>query len=140
MLLDDEDGKVPGCAARAVADAAGKVAKKAVKKAVKLAATGGAALPEDTAAADDGSADDDDCDDINQGFNTFGDAVWSMMVDATNTDVPDQMVPHYAKSRGYFAIWMPSYVLINFTLASFVLAVVYSEYQDSLKKVRAPPP
>ena len=110
------------------------------------------------------------------------------MVDATNTDVPDQMVPHYAYSRAYGPIWcaapplplpaltlsspplsflpalpfagppsacppsacppsacLPSawpahrplaplvrfvsYVLINFVLLSFVLAVVYNEYQ-----------
>lgn len=74
------------------------------------------------------------CDDANKGFNTIGDAVFTMMVSATNTDVPDQQAPNFAHHRGYGLIWLLSYIFINFIMLAFVLATVYSTYQESLKK------
>jgi len=99
MLIDDIEGKVPGCAARAST-----------------------------------AADLDDCDDSNKGFDTLFEAIYSLMVAATNTDVPDQSLPIYATHRWYGILWTMGYFVQNFVLLSFVLAMVYNEYTEGLKR------
>ena len=101
MMLDDVQGQVPGCVARAEADS---------------------------------SLDVTECDNSNEGFNTLSEALYNMMVAATNSDVPDQSIPIYATNRLYGVIFTVGYFIQNFVLLSFVLAVVYNEYQEGLKK------
>ena len=75
----------------------------------------------------------DDCDAVNSGFDSFGAALRSMMVAATNAAVPDQQIPMYTEVRAFAFLWAGVYFCINFVMLSLILAVVYNSYAESLK-------
>ena len=60
------------------------------------------------------------------GFHTYEDALYTMMIEAAGQSVPDLLIPSYTTFRAYGVMWLAIYVLQNFVLLNVVLATVFS--------------
>lgn len=67
---------------------------------------------------------------INQGFESFGNALYTAFATMTTSTTPDVMVPSYAYSRAFVILWLPFLVLATVIFNNVLLATVYSEYQE----------
>lgn len=71
-------------------------------------------------------------DPVNKGFESFGNALYTMFVTLTTANLPDVMVPSFEHDQRYLMFWMPFYLLAVCILMQVVLSVVYSEYQNQI--------
>mmetsp|Transcript_79628 Transcript_79628/g.206852 ORF Transcript_79628/g.206852 Transcript_79628/m.206852 type:complete len:550 (+) Transcript_79628:407-2056(+) len=69
---------------------------------------------------------------INQGFENYGNAVYTMFVTMTTAVLPDVMVPTYQHNRLYLLFWMPFFLLAICIFTQVILATVYAEYGDQV--------
>uniref|UniRef100_A0A7S2HY09 EF-hand domain-containing protein n=1 Tax=Alexandrium andersonii TaxID=327968 RepID=A0A7S2HY09_9DINO len=67
---------------------------------------------------------------INQGFESFGNALYTSFATMTTSITPDAMIPSYAYSRSFVLLWLPFLVLATVIFNNVLLATVYSEYQS----------
>lgn len=67
---------------------------------------------------------------VNQGFESFGNSVYTSFVTMTTANLPDVMVPSYAHNRSFILVWMPFFLLAVCIFSQVILATVYSKYQD----------
>lgn len=68
-------------------------------------------------------------DPINQGFESFGSALYTSFATMTTAVTPDAMIPSYVWSRSFVLMWIPFLVLATVIFNNVLLATVYSEYQ-----------
>ena len=85
------------------------------------------------AQAEANGEDPDECGRVNDGFDDFSSAFYSMMIASTNAEVPGQQIPAYTEYRAIGALWFFSYFSVNFVMLSLILAVVYNAYAEALK-------
>jgi len=71
---------------------------------------------------------------INQGFENFGNALYSMFAVQTTAVLPDAMVPSYHHNRIFLLFWMPFFLLAVCIFAQVILATVYGEYQNQVQE------
>lgn len=67
---------------------------------------------------------------VNQGFESFGNAVYTSFVTMTTANLPDAMVPSYLYNRGFVFLWLPFFALAVCIFMQVILATVYGDYQD----------
>jgi len=67
---------------------------------------------------------------VNQGFDSFGNALYTSFVTMTTANLPDAMVPSYLYNRGFVFLWLPFFALAVCIFMQVILATVYSDYQD----------
>merc|ERR1719436_2235595 len=69
---------------------------------------------------------------INQGFENFGNSVYTMFVTMTTAILPDVMVPSYESNRWFALFWLPFFLLAVCVFTQVILATVYNEYTDEV--------
>lgn len=69
---------------------------------------------------------------INQGFENFGNSLYTMFVTMTTAVLPDVMIPSYHHNRLFLFFWMPFFLLAVCVFTQVILATVYNEYQDDV--------
>merc|ERR1719222_935141 len=68
---------------------------------------------------------------VNQGFESFGNSLYTAFVTMTTANLPDVMVPTYLHNPIIFWIWwLPFFLLAVCVFTQVILASVYSTYQD----------
>lgn len=65
---------------------------------------------------------------INQGFESFGNSVYTMFTSVTTGVLPDSMVPSYTDNKATAFFWMPFFVLGSCVFMQIILATVYADY------------
>jgi len=69
---------------------------------------------------------------VNQGFENFGNSLYTMFVTMTTAILPDVMIPSYEHNRIFLFFWMPFYLLAVCIFTQVILATVYSQYGDQV--------
>ena len=69
----------------------------------------------------------------NDGFETVGQAIYTMMVVATNGGVPGQSAPNFAYHRFIGLLWATTYWGCNLLTLNVLLATVYNSYSEGMR-------
>mmetsp|Transcript_108088 Transcript_108088/g.302776 ORF Transcript_108088/g.302776 Transcript_108088/m.302776 type:complete len:786 (+) Transcript_108088:80-2437(+) len=72
---------------------------------------------------------------INQGFENFGNSIYTMFAAMTTATLPDAMVPSYAHNKATVFFWMPFFVLGSCVFTQVILATVYADYGDQVTEL-----
>mmetsp|Transcript_27697 Transcript_27697/g.83004 ORF Transcript_27697/g.83004 Transcript_27697/m.83004 type:complete len:746 (-) Transcript_27697:40-2277(-) len=70
---------------------------------------------------------------VNQGFQSLGEAIYTMFFVATTADFPDQMLPSFTYDRAFGVFFAVFIIIAVFLFVELILAVVYNEYSDHVK-------
>tara|TARA_B110000971_G_C19827920_1_gene416503 strand:+ start:133 stop:504 length:372 start_codon:yes stop_codon:yes gene_type:complete len=73
------------------------------------------------------------CENVNTGFSTLTEAIYTMMLAATTSNYPNVVAPSYSYFRMIGLLWTSFYFVSNFLLLNLVLSVIYSEYSEFFK-------
>eukprot|EP00403_Amphidinium_massartii_P037698 CAMPEP_0178440972 /NCGR_PEP_ID=MMETSP0689_2-20121128/37178_1 /TAXON_ID=160604 /ORGANISM="Amphidinium massartii, Strain CS-259" /LENGTH=748 /DNA_ID=CAMNT_0020064011 /DNA_START=61 /DNA_END=2304 /DNA_ORIENTATION=- len=71
---------------------------------------------------------------VNQGFENFGNALYTSFLVSTTANLPDVMVPTFDLDRGYIFLWMAMLLVSICIFMQVILAAVYSHYQEEVKE------
>jgi len=69
---------------------------------------------------------------LNQGFESFPNALYTMFVTMTTANLPDALVATYLHNSLYLLFWMPFLLLAVLFFSQIILASVYGEYQEQV--------
>jgi hypothetical protein len=76
----------------------------------------------------------DDCSKVNEGFETFADSFYTIMILSTTYNVPAEQIPPYSEFRSLFGtLFAVTYMMCDIVGLSLILAVVYNAYSSALK-------
>lgn len=70
---------------------------------------------------------------VNEGFETFHDALYTTFMAATTADFPDPTIPSTVYRRFFGIFWAFFATVAVFLFLNLLLAVVYNEYSDYVK-------
>jgi len=70
---------------------------------------------------------------VRQGFETFGNALYTCFTTLNTATLPDSMVPSYDASRSYLLLWIPFIFIGAVLLKQVILAGVYNDYTAHAK-------
>eukprot|EP00451_Oxyrrhis_marina_P019561 CAMPEP_0204358682 /NCGR_PEP_ID=MMETSP0469-20131031/36697_1 /ASSEMBLY_ACC=CAM_ASM_000384 /TAXON_ID=2969 /ORGANISM="Oxyrrhis marina" /LENGTH=1570 /DNA_ID=CAMNT_0051346597 /DNA_START=15 /DNA_END=4727 /DNA_ORIENTATION=- len=71
---------------------------------------------------------------VNQGFNTFGNGLYTVFVSSATVDFIDKLNPTFAANRAYGLLWFVCLFLSNFLFLNLILAMVFETYQRKFSK------
>jgi len=72
---------------------------------------------------------------VNQGFESFGNALHTSFATMTTALLPDVLVPSYSYSRLYILLWLPFLALAVCIFTQVTLATVYGDYQEHMSEL-----
>mmetsp|Transcript_45898 Transcript_45898/g.106710 ORF Transcript_45898/g.106710 Transcript_45898/m.106710 type:complete len:742 (-) Transcript_45898:164-2389(-) len=70
---------------------------------------------------------------VNQGFENFGNSLYTSFVVSTTANLPDAMVPTFEWDRGFIFLWAAFLVTSVCIFMQVILAAVYSHYQAEIR-------
>mmetsp|Transcript_8836 Transcript_8836/g.19301 ORF Transcript_8836/g.19301 Transcript_8836/m.19301 type:complete len:1207 (-) Transcript_8836:396-4016(-) len=70
---------------------------------------------------------------VNEGFDSFGSAVYTMFVASSSDDFVDKFNPTFTQNRGYGLLWIWCLFLSNFLFLNLILAMIFEKYAESFK-------
>jgi hypothetical protein len=69
-------------------------------------------------------------DQLNQGFESFSNSMYTSFVTMTTGNLPDVMIPSYSQSAWFLLLWIPFMFLAGIIFTNVILAQVYNIYSD----------